>query len=140
MADFLDRMMVGINKGASTISEGSKNLMEKAKLNTAIHDAEEAKKKLAELLGQQAFNLYMSGTAIPEELHNFCLEIKKRNDEIRQYQESLAALEAKRNVMPGMPQSGMPQGGAPQGGVACGCGFTNNPGAKFCAKCGNKLG
>ena len=61
MADFLDKMVVMINRGAETISEGSKSIVEKAKINTAIHNAQERKKKAAELLGLQMYKLHMSG-------------------------------------------------------------------------------
>ncbi len=133
MADFLDKMMAGINKGAATIGEGSKNMFEKAKINTAIHEAEKDKAKLAELLGMQAYRLYFSGVELPEELHNFCMEMKKRDDAIEAHQEAIRALETKNTVAaPAIPEA------APSG-KTCSCGHVNNLGAAFCAGCGAKL-
>ena len=46
MADFFDKMLVSINKGVSTVSEGSKSFMEKAKLNAAVSDGEKEVRSL----------------------------------------------------------------------------------------------
>ncbi len=131
MASFFDKVITGINNGATSISEGSKTMVEKAKLNTGIHNAEEEKKKLAGLLGAQTYNLFLNGVELPADLQNFCLEMQNRDNEIAAFQASLAALDTKTaSVQP----STIP------GGKVCTCGFTNNPEAVFCAKCGNKIG
>ena len=124
MADLFDKMLVGINKGVTSVSEGSKNLMEKAKINTAISDAEKEKNKIAQQLGIQAYNLYLNGTALPVELRNFCLEITDKNETIQALQKKLAELDNKE------PSAG---------GSVCACGFVCRPGAHFCPKCGNAL-
>lgn len=127
MAEFFDKMIVGINKGASNLKEGSKNLIEKANINTAIHKAEDEKKKLAELMGFKAYELYKAGTPLAEELSGFCSEMEKRDEQIAKQQQSLAALENK--------------GAAAQSESAkvCSCGYANRADSKFCAKCGTKL-
>ena len=131
MADFFDKMRDGFNKSVATISEGSKNFAEKAKLNTAIKDAEKEKKQLCELLGQQLYRLHKEGNQIPESLLNFCSEISIRDNKIEEYKLSLQELEEKVNSM---PQTGV------VGGVPCSaCGFLNKPEASFCTKCGNRL-
>ena len=130
MAEFFDKMMVGINKGANSISTGSKNLMAKAKLNTEIKDAEKEKDKLAELLGKRALELYLGGTEIPEELRNFCDEMKKRDDIIAEKREKIRELEEKKD------QTEEAGAAAP---IVCSCGHSNKATAKFCANCGNKL-
>ncbi len=126
MAGLIDKIIIGINNGTNSITEGSKNVVEKAKINTAIRTAEEDKKKLAELLGMRAYGLYLSGTVLPEELHNFCLEIKKRDDEVEKQTKSLSELEAGSVAVTSE-------------GRVCECGFENNPDAFFCAQCGKGL-
>ena len=44
MADFLNKVKLGFNKGVAAVGEGSKNLMEKAKINSVIGTAEGEKK------------------------------------------------------------------------------------------------
>lgn len=131
MADFFDKMKDGFNKGVATISEGSKNFTEKAKLNTAIKEAESERKQLCELLGQQMYRLHKEGTQIPEELLNFCSEISIREQKIEEFKLSIQALEEKANIM---------QNSGVIGGVQCSvCGFSNKPEASFCTKCGNRI-
>ena len=38
MAGLFDKVVVGLNKGVNSVSEGSKSLIEKAKINTQIQD------------------------------------------------------------------------------------------------------
>ena len=55
MADFLDKVKTGFNKGVATVSTGSKNMIEKTKINTVIKTLEDEKKQLIEILGNKVF-------------------------------------------------------------------------------------
>ncbi len=134
MADFFDKMLVGINKGVNSVSEGSKNMMEKAKINTAISDAEKAKLKIAEQLGIQAYTLHQSGTALPEALLTFCEQITARNQMIAELKQRLADLDAPKET------SVIPMATPAQTGSFCPeCGTPCRDGAKFCPNCGKTL-
>ncbi len=134
MADFFDKMLVGINKGVSSVSEGSKQLMEKAKINTAISDAEKEKLKIAEQLGIQAYTLQQNGVEIPEALLSFCEEISARNQTISDLKKRLLEMDAPKETAP-IPMA------TPNhvGGYCPDCGSPCNVGAKFCPKCGKAL-
>ncbi len=138
MADFLGKVMSGINKGASTIRESSKDVMSKTKIHMEINEAEAEKKRLAEYLGQQTFNIYMSGAMLPEELINLCLEIQKRNETVRQLQEQLDAMAAKREQtkeVPAEPAASKAEAAE----VICPNGHKNPAGARFCTTCGAQI-
>lgn len=126
MAEFFDKMIVGINKGASNIKEGSKNFVEKANLNTTLRKLEDEKKKLAELMGFRAYELIIGGTQITTELEGFCSEMANRDEQIEKIKQSLAALDSK-------------QSNDSEAKSCSSCGNVNKSDAKFCAKCGTKL-
>ncbi|MBQ7036573.1 MAG: zinc ribbon domain-containing protein [Clostridia bacterium] len=134
MADFFDKMLVGINKGVNSVSEGSKNMMEKAKINTSISDAEKEKLKIAEQLGIQAYALQQSGVELPEALIPFCEQITARNQMIADLKKRLAEIDAPKET------ASIPMATAnPVGSYCPDCGSPCNTGAKFCPKCGKAL-
>ena len=133
MADFFDKMLVGINKGVNSVSEGSKNMMEKAKINTAISDAEKEKIRIADQLGIQAYTLRQNGVELPEALIPFCEQITVREQMIFDLRQRLANLEAVKEA-PTIPMAG------PVAGSFCpACGAACREGAKFCPNCGHTL-
>ena len=127
MADFFDKMLVSINKGVATVSEGSKNLMEKAKLNAAVSDGEKEIRNLFEQLGQEAFSLFKAEAPLPESMAALCTEILTKQEAINEMQERLAAMEAAREA-------------AREGIAFCpSCGAQVKVDSKFCGKCGAQL-
>lgn len=134
MADFFEKMKDGFNKGVATVSTGSKNMVEKTKLHSLIKTAEDEKKQLAEILGNKVFGLFSENPEADiskDEVASICGEITKRNVQIDELKEKIALLDAEMNQVMG--------NSAVNVAVPCSCGHTNAPGAKFCAKCGNKL-
>ena len=136
MADFFGKVKDGFNKGVATVSTGSKTMIEKSKLNTIIKSLEDEKKQLAEILGNKVYNYCMQNpdADIPRaEAEEICGEINARIERINQEKIKIEQLDAEMNkVMGNSSGMGMP--------AICSCGNTNAPGAKFCAKCGNKIG
>ncbi len=104
MANFFDNLKEHVNKGVSTVSEGSKAFVEKAKINTAISDAEKEKERLAQILGQQIFNMYMAGVHLPEDVYGLCEGIRRKIEELRELYAALQALN-ERNAAPSYAQS-----------------------------------
>lgn len=134
MAGFLDKVVVGINRGVNSVSEGSKTFVEKAKINTQIQDLEREKNQLLINMGNLVYNLQINGEINIPQCVGICEEITRFNSSIKEQQEKLTAIEAQRGGYYDEYNS------APQsGGVQCQCGFVNKPGAKFCSKCGSPL-
>ncbi len=137
MADFMDKLKTGFNKGVATVSTGSKNMVEKTKINTAIKNLEAEIKELSSVMGIKLYNYCAQNTEgdIPrEEFASFCNEISLRNEYIKQYQAKIVALDQEMELVKG--NSSIISG---NGGLTCSCGTINAPDAKFCASCGAPL-
>lgn len=133
MADFFDKMKDGFNKGVATVSTGSKTMIEKTKLNSVIKTLEDEKKQLLEILGNKIYNFCAEnpeGDIPRDNVASFCDEIDKRKEQIEMQKKKIEELDAEMNQVIG-GSSGLPS--------VCSCGHENAPGAKFCAKCGNRL-
>lgn len=134
MADFFGKIADGFNKGVATVSTGSKNMIEKSKINTCIKNLEDEKKQLLELLGNK---IYMYCKDVPENdipreiVADFCNEIDNRLAQMEAQRAKYAELDAEMSQVRGA--------GANAISKLCPCGHENAAGAKFCAKCGNKL-
>lgn len=132
MAGFFDKVVVGINKGVNSVSEGSKNLVEKAKINVQIQELETKKNQLIQNMGTLVYNLMTEGTLEAPQCDGMCAEITAINEKLTSLQGQIKELEA--------PKAQTPASSAtPTTGVTCSCGFRNHEGAKFCAKCGAAL-
>lgn len=136
MADFFDKMKDGFNKGVATVSTGSKTMIEKTKINTIIKGLEDEKKQLAEILGNKIYNFCLENSEgdIPRsDVISICSEITARKEQIEVQKKKIEALDAEMNQVLGNSTVGSTA-------TVCQCGYTNPAGAKFCAKCGSKLG
>ena len=135
MADFFDKMKDGFNKGVATVSTGSKTMIEKTKINTIIKGLEDEKKRLAEVLGNKVYNFCLENAEcdVPRDaVISICNEITARNEQIEVQKKKIEELDAEMNqVMGNSSNSNLIN--------ICQCGHANSAGAKFCAKCGNKL-
>lgn len=138
MTGFFDKVVDGLNKGVSTVSEGSKLLVEKANLNTQIRDVEKEKFRLLQNLGTLVYNLHASGEINIEQCVGMCSEVSLMDQKILALQQQLQALEIPKTQTAQYTQTIIPP--EPVGnGVVCECGFVNKEGAKFCAKCGKQM-
>ena len=133
MAGFFDKVVVGINKGVNSVSEGSKNLVEKAKLNVQIQELENQKNQILQNMGALVYNLKAEGTLEAPECDGMCQEITAINEKLAGLQDQIKALEAPKPQAPVVPVTPAVTG------VTCTCGFQNKEGAKFCANCGTAL-
>lgn len=135
MAGFIDKVVVGINKGVNSVSEGSKLLVEKAKINTQIQDAEREKNQLLMNMGNLVYNLHANGEIQIEQCAGICGGISQIEKEIANLQSQLQALETPHPQYYGEQNFQQPI----ENGVRCQCGFINKESANFCAKCGQQL-
>lgn len=136
MADFFDKMKDGFNKSVATVSTGSKTMIEKTKINTVIKGLEDEKKQLAEILGNKIHKFCLENAEgdIPrDEVISICNEITARNEQVEVQKKKIEELEAEMNQVMGNSSNGNMTN-------ICQCGHANAAGAKFCAKCGSKLG
>ena len=133
MASFFDKVVVGINKGVNAVTETSKVLAEKAKLNVKVAETEKQINKLYQYLGTLVYNLHKNGELEIEKANEMFQEMDSLNAALGELQEALRNLDADK-VQPEAPV----QNAAPAGD-ACACGYVNAPTAKFCAKCGTQL-
>lgn len=138
MAGFFDKVVEGLNKGVSTVSEGSKLLMEKANLNTQIKDVERDKNRLLQNMGTLVYNLHASGEIKIEQCVGMCSEVTAMDQKIIALQQQLQALEVPKTQPIQYAQTVVPSETVANG-ATCECGFVNNEGAKFCAKCGKQM-
>ena len=130
----IDKVIVGINKGITTVGANSKAMVEKAKVKTTIENLESERVKLVQLLGQRVFDRYRAGNEIKkEDFEDFCREIGIRVDELAKQHQALLMIEDDVNrAIDASVQSSL-------GADSCICGQVNRQGAKFCAGCGSQL-
>lgn len=135
MAYFFEKVKDGFNKGVATVSTGSKNMIEKTKLNSIIKSLEDEKKQLAEIIGNKVFAFCEANAEgdIPRaEVSDICSQISIRDEQIAEHKKKIEELENEMNQVMGT--------GSANVSLTCTCGHENKPDAKFCVKCGNKLG
>ncbi len=141
MAGIFDKVAAGINRGVNTVSEGAKTMNEKARLNNELRDFEREKDRLLQSLGAQVYGMYSAGEIQTEQCHPICEQISICSKRINDVQRQIQDIENTKN-QPKFQQTYQNvyqsvQLEAQPGGVTCSCGYTNKPGAKFCAKCGS---
>lgn len=134
MANFFEKMVAGIDKGVTSMKDGSKTLVDKARLNTQIQEIQKNKKTMFTNLGELVYNLQVSGVIDIEQCRGMCNEVTSFDAQIEQLQKQVEELEMRKVA----PTYTAPATVA--GGVACpNCSTVNEPGAKFCAGCGSPI-
>lgn len=134
MADFFDKMIDGFSKGVASVSTGSKSMIEKTKINAVIKNIEDEKKQLAEILGNKVYQMCVNDPECvisKSDVIDICGQITLRNQQIEEQRKKIADLDAEMSQVRGNQPINVSS--------VCPCGYQNAPGAKFCAKCGNKL-
>lgn len=132
MAGLIDKMVIGLNKGVNTVSENSKIIVEKARLNTQLQDIERDKQRIFQTMGKLIYNLQSSEEIHITQCEKMCNEISELDRQILTIQEQLKAYEGTR--LSSSNESPLTDG------VQCRyCGFINSKEAKFCAHCGKMM-
>lgn len=138
MSGFFDKVVDGLNRGVSTVSENTKLFAEKANLSTQIKDIERDKLHLLKDIGTLVYNLHANGEIKIEQCLNMCDEVSAMEQRILELQERLKALETTKTQSMQYTQTTVAVEPV-ENGITCKCGFINKEGAKFCAKCGTQL-
>ena len=127
MANFFDRVVYEVNKGVSSVTESSKELLEKSRLDGAINECKEQKLKIAQEIGVKIYNMYMTGEEVPDAVKTDCDGITQKINEIKAHKRRLDEIRAQE------------QGEQNTTKKVCECGFENAPASNCCQKCGKKL-
>ncbi len=130
MASFLDNVVAGISQGINSVSEGSKNFVGKAKMNTQIQNLEREKNVIFQNIGALVYNLQTKGEVNIEQIGAMCEQIGALNNQIESLNSQIRMLEAQK--APAQPAGAV-------SGIQCECGAINRPEAKFCSKCGRPI-
>ena len=128
MADFFNKVLVGINKGVNSVSENSKIFVEKTKLSTAIKDKETLKNKTLQQLGNMVYQMQKRGDIEFEQFKDMCTAIDNCNKNIEELNIQLKNLQNTPDISD-----------VENTGIQCACGHYNRSDAVFCAGCGAKL-
>lgn len=149
MADIFDRMLDGINRGVNSIATGSKNIMEKSRINGEIDGLENEKNNIIGQIGCKAYELYTDGKLTDfEELEKLCTLVKSKNEEIAAKQRELEMViyAAQYRAQPQSPyqppqeqHDDSPKFEDETLSYCHNCGTHNPTGAAFCANCGSRL-
>lgn len=133
MADFFEKLKKGIDRGVTTISVRSREMLETGHLRSQIKVMQEERRHALEEVGNMVYTLYGQDRLEEERerVHAKCeslaaldQKIREREEEVRQVQ--LRAQEVLSNL------SGSAVG-------ACDCGTLIYGAAKFCGGCGKSV-
>ncbi|MGE5550479.1 MAG: zinc ribbon domain-containing protein [Bacteroidota bacterium] len=127
MADFLDKVKQGIDKGVNVVSVRSKEALETARLKARIGSLADRKREALEELGGIMYALYQGNPAgVCGEAKGKCEELASLDAQIREMEEALKEVHREANRDLGIPSC-----------AACGEELAEED--KFCRKCGRKV-
>lgn len=129
MADILNKVMDGINKGVTAVSSKSKELIETSKLRAEIRDVESTIQNSFNALGKKVFEMINKEALSEENLKADCGEITAFYKKITGLEEAIKQVELETLRI---------RHGA--NAVMCvKCGAPNKADDKFCSGCGSAL-
>jgi hypothetical protein len=135
VADFFDKLKQGLNKGMTTASVRSKELLDANRVKSQISELEQQKQKALGELGASVCAMLDSGGIDDEALKTARAAIAQLEGQINEKQQEVARIHADaQQALAGGPQAS--QGIGP--GSTCVCGATITAGAVFCGSCGRK--
>ena len=128
MPDIFDMIASKVNKGIAAVSESSKVIVKKTRLNSDISRFENERKQLLQQLGQVIYDMKKDGAPIADNdtISGIVTELDSRIVLAAKLQEQLRRL----GDPPQIIEDAMPP---------CSCGKTNPLGVKFCGECGSKI-
>ena len=140
MSDFFEKMKDGFNRGVAAVSAGSKHMIEKTKLNVAIKNLEDDKKRAISNLGNSVYNHYTEKGEVDipcADISEICREIVVIDEQIRINKKKIEMLEEDMNQAKNSDASSEVEEEKTE--LKCQCGYINPHEANFCLKCGNEL-
>jgi hypothetical protein len=137
MADFFDKLKQGLNKGVTTASVRSKEMLDANRLKSKIADYERQKKDALTELGTTVCTMLDSGHIDEEALKVAHLAIASFDAQIAEKQQELARVHAEAEQALAEPPKASPAATDPAPST-CVCGATLPAGTKFCGSCGRR--
>lgn len=127
MADFFERVRSGLDKGLNTVSVKSKEVLEVTKINNQIGGLKDQIARLQRELGEAVYEMNLQGSIDQNGIKEKCDAITALKQQIQEKETELLNVRA--------------NAAAAMGQLVCPSCKTEVPeGAKFCGKCGAKLG
>jgi hypothetical protein len=142
MADFFDKLKQGLNKGVTTASVRSKEMLDANRLKSKIADCERQKKKALTELGKTIWRgttvctMQDSGHHDEEALKVAHLAIASLDAQIAEKQQELARVHTEAEQALADPPKASPASDPVPS--TCVCGATLPVGVKFCGSCGRR--
>ena len=126
MDEIFDKIKKGMSKTKDEAEKLTKVVVNKTsnmvgitKLNFALNETESKMNKIYAGIGKYIYEKHLSGADLDSELCEFCIEIDKFSEEVKDIKEKIAAL---------------------KDSLVCpSCGEYNNKENEYCAKCGIRL-
>lgn len=131
MADFFNKVKEGLDKGVSTISVKSQELVETSKIKTEINNLKQKHSQAIGELGNLVYVMMGSTGLDVEKIRNKYEQIILIEEQIKDKEKELQLTYQRSQEILGKS--------SPSTGLVCQCGTPYKAGAKFCGKCGNKL-
>jgi hypothetical protein len=136
MADLFDKLMQGLNKGITTASVKSKELLDASRLKSQISECERQKKDALAELGTTVCAMLDGGRVEEDVLRTARLAIAEFDEQINERHQELARIHAKAQQALAGTQ---PAVETVSQASTCACGAPIVEGAKFCASCGRTI-
>lgn len=130
MADFFNKMKESLDKGVSTISAKSQELVETTKIKTEISNLKQKHNQAISELGNLVY-VMMGGSGLDEE------KIRTKCEQILLLEDQIKAKEKEMQLIHQKAQENVAE--APPAQLICQCGTPYQEGDKFCGKCGSKF-
>jgi NADH pyrophosphatase NudC (nudix superfamily) len=128
MAALFDKLKQGVNRGVTTVSVKSKEMLEGTKVKSQISDIQDKKKAALEELGNIAYTMFLKGEFNEERLRAKCAAIKGLDTQIGEKEDELREIHSRAELALGKPKPI----------AVCACGTEIHGGAKFCGTCGRE--
>jgi hypothetical protein len=136
MADFFDKLKQGLNKGVTTASVRSKEMLDANRLKSKIADYERQKKDALTELGTTVCTMLDSGHIDEEALKVAHLAIASFDAQIAEKQQELARVHTEAEQALADPPTAAPASDPVPS--TCVCGAPLPVGTKFCGSCGRR--
>lgn len=133
MAEFLDKLKKGIDKGLTTVTVKSKEMLETTQLRGQLRELQDQKRETLEELGNVVYTLFTQGTLDQEQgrVHEKCTALVTVDQKIREKEEEIRQVQLR-------AQQALGKSATPPV-TQCKCSADLYEGTKFCASCGKPV-
>jgi len=129
MADFIDKVKLGITKGMATASVRSKEFLDVTRLKNQISTLLNKKRLAIEELGRMTYAMYVKESIDQDIIRNKCESIAGIDDQIKSLENEIVEVQKKAREFLGEDARA----------DKCSCGADILDDAKFCSACGRKV-